>query len=230
MLECQWCGNDFIPKRTEATTCCSRDCGFAYLANVGAQRAQWRKAFTPWPEIKTTTCQLCERVIPAGRANYCGDECRKEVARRKATDLDKRKHQPRECECRVCGKGFTPEYGDKRRTLCSDICEATAQRATRRKRNRGLENHRRRARHYGVAYEPLKRRTVFERDGWKCGICGERISKSLRYPHTMSASLDHIVPLSQGGGHVLTNVQAAHFICNSYKSAGSAGEQLLLVG
>ena len=33
----------------------------------------------------------------------------------------------------------------------------------------------------------------------------------------MSASLDHIVPLSQGGTHTLGNVQLAHLVCNERK-------------
>lgn len=82
-------------------------------------------------------------------------------------------------------------------------------------------------RHYGVAYEPVSRARVLERDNWTCRLCGQRISKRAQYPDLMSASLDHIVPLSKGGGHLYSNVQAAHFICNSKKSDG---ERVLLVG
>jgi len=58
---------------------------------------------------------------------------------------------------------------------------------------------------------------IFERDGWTCGICLESIDQQLRYPHSMSVSLDHVVPIAKGGHHTRVNVQAAHFGCNSGK-------------
>ncbi|WP_423797180.1 HNH endonuclease [Mycobacteroides abscessus] len=35
----------------------------------------------------------------------------------------------------------------------------------------------------------------------------------------MSASLDHVVPMSLGGDHLSTNVQCAHLKCNMDKGA-----------
>lgn len=58
---------------------------------------------------------------------------------------------------------------------------------------------------------------VYERDGWTCGICSFAVDPDLRYPNLMSASLDHIIPMAKGGGHVPDNVQCSHFICNSLK-------------
>lgn len=65
-------------------------------------------------------------------------------------------------------------------------------------------------------------RDVFERDGWQCGICGEAVDPEARYPDPMSASLDHVVPLSKGGAHTLENAQCAHLVCNLRKGATSA--------
>lgn len=45
----------------------------------------------------------------------------------------------------------------------------------------------------------------------------------------MSASLDHILPLSLGGAHSMANVQLAHLSCNHTKSNGGS-QQLALVG
>lgn len=58
---------------------------------------------------------------------------------------------------------------------------------------------------------------IFERDGWRCGLCGEGIDPAAAYPDPLSASLDHVVPLSLGGHHVPGNVQAAHLSCNVRK-------------
>ena len=61
-------------------------------------------------------------------------------------------------------------------------------------------------------------REVFERDGWRCGLCGLPIDPTLSYPHFMMATLDHIVPVSKGGLHTLENTQAAHARCNLSKA------------
>lgn len=58
---------------------------------------------------------------------------------------------------------------------------------------------------------------VYDRDRWFCGICGMKVDKDLMWPDPMSASLDHIVPLSRGGTHTLDNVQLAHLACNERK-------------
>jgi 5-methylcytosine-specific restriction endonuclease McrA len=90
-------------------------------------------------------------------------------------------------------------------------------------------NARKRARKFGVAYEPVDKRKVFTRDNWRCGICREKVDKRLRWPHQMAASLDHVVPLSRGGSHTYANTQCAHSRCNSAKSNGGHGEQLALI-
>ena len=69
-----------------------------------------------------------------------------------------------------------------------------------------------------VGSETLVAADVFERDRWVCGICDERIDSAVSYPDPLSVSLDHIIPLSKGGGHVLANVQASHLVCNVRKN------------
>lgn len=85
-----------------------------------------------------------------------------------------------------------------------------------------------RAKKWGVEYEAIDKLKVFRRDRWTCGICGERVNPSLRYPDPMSASLDHIVPISCGGGHIWSNVQCAHLGCNSSKYNKATNDQLRL--
>ena len=67
--------------------------------------------------------------------------------------------------------------------------------------------------------EPFANSDVFERDGWVCGLCSEPVSPDVAYPDPLSASLDHVVPLSLGGAHSLENVQLAHLSCNVRKGA-----------
>ncbi|OZE35616.1 MULTISPECIES: HNH endonuclease [unclassified Rhodococcus (in: high G+C Gram-positive bacteria)] len=77
---------------------------------------------------------------------------------------------------------------------------------------------RKRALHFGVDYEHINRTKVYERDQWTCGICAEPIDPDCAYPSMDSASLDHIIPISRGGPHRYTNVQAAHLGCNIAKA------------
>jgi len=55
---------------------------------------------------------------------------------------------------------------------------------------------------------------IYERDGWICQLCKKKVNKKLRYPDPLSPSLDHIVPISNGGSHTRDNVQLAHYWCN----------------
>lgn len=52
-----------------------------------------------------------------------------------------------------------------------------------------------------------------------CGICGKPVDKDLKYPHPLSACVDHIVPVAKGGHPSdLDNLQLAHWTCNRQKS------------
>ncbi|MFJ8016233.1 HNH endonuclease [Streptomyces sp. NPDC096339] len=58
---------------------------------------------------------------------------------------------------------------------------------------------------------------VHTRDAWTCRLCLLPIDPKVAWPDPMSASVDHIVPLSRGGEHSMINVQSAHLSCNSSK-------------
>lgn len=77
---------------------------------------------------------------------------------------------------------------------------------------------RRRAQKAGAECEKFRHAEVFERDGWICGLCGAPVDRDRAYPDPVSASLDHIVPLSFGGPHTRDNTQLAHLGCNLAKS------------
>lgn len=52
-----------------------------------------------------------------------------------------------------------------------------------------------------------------------CGICGQPVDKTLKYPDPMSPTVDHIIPVSKRGDPVaLENLQLAHRYCNRLKS------------
>src|ERR1019366_8308524 len=111
--------------------------------------------------------------------------------------------------CDVCRKVYIHiGYGGH---YCSDECRVVGAVNTRRRSDQKRSAVRRGADTIGR----VTARQVYERDGWMCGICHKPIDKALRYPDPMSASLDHVVPVSYGGEHTESNSQAAHLQCNS---------------
>lgn len=68
-------------------------------------------------------------------------------------------------------------------------------------------------------------RTAFEKNRKKilataqvCGLCGQPLDNTKKYPHPMSTVVDHIVPINRGGHPSdLQNLQAAHRWCNRQK-------------
>lgn len=65
--------------------------------------------------------------------------------------------------------------------------------------------------------EQVHMTTVIERDGWTCGLCGDPVDPAIDWPDSMSASIDHIIPIARGGRHNYENVQLAHLLCNLRK-------------
>ena len=52
-----------------------------------------------------------------------------------------------------------------------------------------------------------------------CGICGQPVDMKLRYPHPLSPSIDHIIPIDRGGHPSdINNLQLAHWKCNREKA------------
>src|SRR5690625_4637150 len=52
-----------------------------------------------------------------------------------------------------------------------------------------------------------------------CGICGHPVDFSLKTPHPMSPTIDHIIPIAKGGHPSdIDNLQLAHWTCNRQKS------------
>jgi len=68
-----------------------------------------------------------------------------------------------------------------------------------------------------MAYENARKKILATQT--ICGICGKPVDFSLRYPHPLSATVDHIIPVSKGGHPSdLDNLQLAHRCCNREKS------------
>lgn len=66
--------------------------------------------------------------------------------------------------------------------------------------------------------------TLFELYAWTCVICQGKINRHVRLPHWEAATVEHLVPLSQGGTHTWDNVGPAHWKCNMEKGNSLAGD------
>lgn len=203
---CQGCGHLFKAKKPDRDKFCSRECAFAH------------KAAKP-VEAKVLSCKWCEKeFVQSHGVLWCSHECRKATEAARMREYDKAKKVLKSRRCKECGKEFTPEYGNKRRGFCSDICGS--------KYSNRVGKATRRAR---IANAPLVDNidpiAVLSRDKWKCHICGRKTPKKLRGTIEDNApEMDHIIPLARGGTHTWDNVACACRKCNSDKGDRIVGQ------
>lgn len=134
--------------------------------------------------------------------------------------------------CAECGADFVAMGGGEFSSLkfCSKSCKnADMRRRPGYREAQKAAKARRRARKKGAPVcERVSPRKVFERDAWRCGICGQKTLKSKRgTTHPRAPELDHIVALANGGEHSYRNVQCACRQCNGAKGATDYGQLLL---
>ena len=124
------------------------------------------------------------------------------------------------------------------RGMCATHYNATFHHGSQRRANEDLEKRRtrlrertrrRRAIARGAEAEIIDLDKMAARDGWRC-FCRRRVNPDLRYPHPRSATIDHIIPLSQGGSHTYANSRLAHWDCNVKRGNRGGNEQLVLLG
>jgi len=254
-IPCRACGKEFKPRKKTTKFCCRacqfegqrtagqwadcEHCGSRFYARAwqGADRKSLQRYCTkacahdalrlesapPRQLVHFVACKCCNRTFAAPRSDaaYCGAECRRESARQAARAHGERAHKASSHKCKECRKVFAPEYGDKRRAFCSGLCAGRHQRRIRRSAER--------ARMRAARVESVNPLKVFERDGWKCMLCGRRTLKSKRgTTHPRAPELDHIVTLAEGGEHSYRNTQCACRECNHAKSSASRGQLHLL--
>lgn len=70
--------------------------------------------------------------------------------------------------------------------------------------------------------EPVRFHEIAKRDNWTCQLCGFPVDRDAAVPDFEAPVLDHVVALALGGAHDPSNMQLAHFLCNSYKGRDEA--------
>lgn len=228
--ECKHCGKSFRSKDRKHKYC-STSCQYAYRSAEYKARAergllQVQRPDHPRPtpsrtrfpsrRITVCDCTVCGAVFISRSVRVlltCSPECGWE---RQADRMGLRDRK-----CAGCGD---PLGRVSLKTLCGGCVEQ------RRAAARRVSRAQRKARLRGNVRESFDPRKIFERDGWRCGICSKRVGRSYKWPHDRSATLDHIVPLARGGEHTRANVQLAHWECNWRKRDALEETQLLMFG
>ena len=207
---CQQCGKEFVMVRGSLGLFCSRKCRGKARSECAMNNPK------PEKQLKLAKyCKICGIEITKGA--YCGDECRKAKACRDSYKLNKAKKVLKARPCKECGVSFTPEYGNKRRVFCSDICGHKSARRQRKQKER--------ARMRGAKVEVVDAMKVFARDGWRCQLCKAKLKRKDRGTfNDMAPELDHIIPLSKGGEHSYRNTQCVCRKCNGDKGSNEMGQ------
>ena len=218
-LKCKTCGDEF-----------ERTVSFLKHGNVICQKCEHEKTLIRQANRRMVRKEEAERK----RAEKETERIKKNSYGLSYYQLERETKLDTMFACKICGKGYTPrEYmldvGLKTYSnpgYCSAECRRKKIRYIehRSRKNRKVpENHRQRARYYGCDYDSsVTLAKLIKRDGLRCAICGETCDPNdhgwTNYMGPKSPTIDHIVPMSKGGGHVWSNVQIAHALCNSYKS------------
>lgn len=186
----------------------------------------YKKQCPECAEAEFLPCAWCGGRCERRNAKFCSDSCRRIGS---GVDLIGPRYS-RICALEECDVWFFPNRRGVR--CCSERhgqrLYNRESRADGRQVNEWNDRRRnnaqaRRARHAGrFAKSAVYLAVLLERDGAACGICGELIDMTLKYPDPMSRSVDHVVPLARGGDHAPENCQLAHLTCNVKKGAKAA--------
>lgn len=215
--ECCECGIEFVVsyRSGRPPKCCpEHSAGYRNCSTCG-RRCRPRQGNDLCSQCFESQCKQCGGKLSWPLRSYCDRACKAEYGRRGGIT------------CQGCGEPIQSPAAQQR--YCSVPCRRRTYRqlkpsianGPRKARpwdeKRKANSQRRRALIYTTAVERIEPLKVFERDGWLCRICGSDVDSTLRHPHPMSASVDHMIALSRGGTHVWANVACSHLRCNLQK-------------
>jgi hypothetical protein len=223
---------------------CSRCDKAFYQSNIKARpklygtlhcrkRAQYERK-NPHNRESQVCCECGIAFASDRKKKYCSVKCQHKGGR-----------VPRHImNCEACGTEYSSPY--KRNRFCSIQCAGQNAGIVKACVDCGMQYHRRiskqtrcktcqqrkrdldqrirfRFRHGKAKERPkgLSPRQIYNNSNGMCGICGDSIDWSLKWPHPMSMSVDHIVPLSRGGDDSESNLRASHLRCNCQRGSGN---------
>lgn len=234
-------GFDYIERRDEKVIIRCRKCSHVFERTTGfvtSGKARCPKCAKDEKEKKKTEQKIAQKKKTQERkAKQEAERMQKNPLGLSSYQLEREKRLDVIHVCEVCGKEYTvrdriEESGKKYcrdSGCCSPACDK--KRARHKLRMSGFpKSHLHRAHKYGCEYDgSVTLKKLINRDGLRCAICGGMCNPNdhgwTDYFGPTSPTIDHIQPMSKGGGHVWENVQVAHALCNSKKRDSLEGEQ-----
>ena len=226
---CGNCGKEYQTRHSDRNQYCSRECYFIAIEAAlvlcvicGKETNGEKYCSDECEHSHKMICQQCGAFYLGKITSvYCSRDCELEVGRERSGKYYISKRETNEYVtkvCKNCGELFTINYYVEKREFCSSRCSNRYHKVQRKARERG------------AFVEPVSIGYLFNRDGGVCQLCGKKVSMDLEHTHVMSATMDHIIPISKGGRHCKQNTQLAHLMCNSIKGAKDSVLQPLLLG
>lgn len=197
---------EVIKMRTDAAR---RECGFELQRRERAAARYKRHGVDgEYSPVKFAPCGACGKPFRVRRGRKeCSDECAfsTDAATLLSLAAPKASVMGKAAVCKECHKPYAVQYGVKLRDYCSHECQAKRSHRIHRALNKALSRG-------CTVTECVDPRDVFERDGYRCWICGGETSGKV--PDAKAPTLDHVTPVSEGGSHTMDNLRCAHFRCN----------------
>jgi len=140
------------------------------------------------------TCSGCGKMIRISRSSAppelrrCRD-CQRANPRRSPRRGSERAGDPRACD--LCGESYVPmRHGRPDQRWCSKSCAQAWRNGARPPYSKRIvtgmarktELSRIRSQRHQETWDGVTDGQIFERDRWRCGICGQRIGKSVQLP------------------------------------------------
>lgn len=193
-------------------------------------REKSRGAVSPSRSHPSRSCQLCGALFAPklASARYCSGLCvsrarpPRDRSARSSAEKALRLAAKQDRTCVFCG-AVMPRTMRSNAKFCSEQCNSRAHAITNKAHRRTGRKSRGDHALISVAY-------LGDRDGWHCEICNKPINRQRTHPDPQRASVDHIIPVSLGGGNELANLRVVHLRCNSSRRATATNDQLRLIG
>lgn len=204
--KCNGCGAGFSRNRgsRDAKKYCSRECAWNSLHRKGrSNKAQLRLVAqaSRSAAAHAVSCGVMA-MIRFADPDYVEMAVRKDTGRKSCVMCHKRVIHI-SCRRRYC-------------TTCGPLSVRASLKAGKVRRKRTMRD---------AVVERVVPADVYRRDDYKCRLCGGAIRMDADPNDDLAPNLDHVIPLSKGGAHSMSNLQATHRICNLIKSDGPSMDE-----
>lgn len=166
---------------------------------------------------RKTSCENCKRIVAEKAKQEKEQQLKIQADKRELARIGKKRVKQLSFSiCKGCGCLFYSERIGV--SYCSDSCVKRVHNAIAKdKRLKKLSNR--------IIDKGITLKRLFEKSEGVCALCGGRCSWGDHYMTDNGAfvagatypSIDHIIPISKGGLHEWSNIQLAHFYCNTLK-------------